>query len=47
MPCKCVCHRVADLHDRLKAIDAEVGWSIPQLIAIQKLTGEYKPPQRG
>lgn len=41
--CKCACHKVENIWQRLRAIDAEVDWTIPQLIAIQKLIGEYKP----
>lgn len=41
--CKCACHKVQGLWDRLRAIDSETDWTIPQLIAVQKLMGEYKP----
>jgi hypothetical protein len=41
--CKCSCHKVENLWDRLREINPEVDWTIAQLITVQKLIGEYKP----
>lgn len=35
--CECACHKVAPIWDKLEAIEKGLGWTIPQLIAIQKL----------
>lgn len=35
--CTCACHPVEELYDKLKAINAEVDWTIPHLYAVKKL----------
>ncbi len=35
--CECACHEVEEVVDRLKAIDPDIGWTVPQLYAIKAL----------
>lgn len=38
--CECACHKVEKILDRLSAVNSELSWSIPQLLAIKKLIGK-------
>ncbi len=43
--CDCACHKVAPTLDKLEAIEKGLDWTIPQLIAIQKLLEQERPAQ--
>jgi len=40
--CNCVCHKVAPAWDKLEAVEKGLPWTVPQLVAIQKLLTAFE-----